>query len=145
MPAQTDQQQQPAQDPVDRAHADGVKLVGPGGLPTGLTKTAPETALEAQRREHLGYDKHDPAGRKPRELRLPVRPRSRRLLRPFSRLWRGPYIKGPTPHSSQAKSQRPRQIEDGAPSGGDRTTTCGLRAGRQTARPAGHLCARVGG
>jgi transposase-like protein len=28
-----------------------------------LTKTLPETALEAEMSEHLGYDKHDPAGR----------------------------------------------------------------------------------
>ena len=38
-------------------------MVGPGGLLTGLTKTVLETALEAEMTEHLGYDKHDPAGR----------------------------------------------------------------------------------
>jgi putative transposase len=32
-------------------------------LLTGLTKTVLETALEAEMSEHLGYDKHDPAGR----------------------------------------------------------------------------------
>jgi len=79
MPAQIDQQQL-AQDLVDRARADGVKLIGPGGLLTGVTKTVIETALEAELSEYLGYDKHDPAGRKPRELGLPVRPRSRRLF-----------------------------------------------------------------
>jgi putative transposase len=52
-----------AQELVDRARAEGVDLVGPGGLLTGLTKTVLETALEAKMSEHLGYDKHDPAGR----------------------------------------------------------------------------------
>ena len=62
MVAQIDQQQL-AQDLVDRARAEGVNLVGPGGLLTGLTKSVFETALEAELSEHLGYDKHDPMGR----------------------------------------------------------------------------------
>jgi transposase-like protein len=61
MPARIDQQQL-AQELVDAARAEGVELVGPGGLLTGLTKTVLETALEAEMSEHLGYDKHDPAG-----------------------------------------------------------------------------------
>ena len=48
---------------LDRARADGLDLVGPGGLLTGLTKTVLETALETELSEHLGYDRHDPAGR----------------------------------------------------------------------------------
>ena len=56
-------QQQLARDLVAAARADGVELVGPGGLLTGLTATVLETALEAEMSEHLGYDKHDPAGR----------------------------------------------------------------------------------
>jgi putative transposase len=55
--------QQLAAELVERARAEGVDLVGPGGLLTGLTKTVLETALEAELSEHLGYDKHDPAGR----------------------------------------------------------------------------------
>ena len=55
--------QQFAQDLVDRARAEGVDLTGPGGLLTGLTKQVLETALETELAEHLGYDKHDPAGR----------------------------------------------------------------------------------
>jgi transposase-like protein len=55
-------QQQLAQELVEAARAEGVELVGPGGLLTGLTKTVLETALEAEMSEHLGYDKHDPAG-----------------------------------------------------------------------------------
>jgi transposase-like protein len=56
-------QEQLARDIVEQARAQGIELVGPGGLLTGLTKTVLETALEAEMSEHLGYDKHDPAGR----------------------------------------------------------------------------------
>ena len=56
-------QQQLAQQLVESARADGVELVGPGGLLSGLTKAVLETALEAEMSEHLGYDRHDPAGR----------------------------------------------------------------------------------
>lgn len=45
-----------------RADAEGVSLVGPGGLLAGLTKTVLETALEAEMSEHLGYEAHDRAG-----------------------------------------------------------------------------------
>jgi putative transposase len=45
-----------------RADAEGVSLVGPGGLLAGLTKTVLETALQAEMTEHLGYEAHDPAG-----------------------------------------------------------------------------------
>ncbi len=62
MVAQLDQQQI-AQDLVGRSRSEGVSLVGPGGLLTGLTKTVLETALEAEMTEHLGYDKHGPEGR----------------------------------------------------------------------------------
>ncbi len=46
-----------------QAKEQGVELVGPGGLLNRLTKTVLETALDAEMTEHLGYDKHDPAGR----------------------------------------------------------------------------------
>ena len=59
----TEDVQQLAARLVEQARAQGVDLVGPGGLLTGLTKTVLETALEAEMSEHLGYDKHDPAGR----------------------------------------------------------------------------------
>jgi putative transposase len=52
-----------AQQLVERAGADGVELIGPGGLLTGLTKSVLEIALDAEMSEHLGYDKHDPMGR----------------------------------------------------------------------------------
>jgi putative transposase len=47
---------------VARADAEGVSLVGPGGLLAGLTKTVLESALEAEMSEHLGYEPHDRAG-----------------------------------------------------------------------------------
>ena len=62
MAAQRDQRQL-AQDLVDQARAEGVQLVGEGGLLTGLTKSVLETALEEEISDHLGYDNHDPAGR----------------------------------------------------------------------------------
>ncbi len=46
-----------------QAKEQGVELVGPGGLLNRLTRTVLETALDAEMTEHLGYDKHDPAGR----------------------------------------------------------------------------------
>src|SRR5215207_8047420 len=48
---------------MDRARAEGVSLVGPGGLLSGLTKTVLETALEAEMTEHVGYEPHSRAGR----------------------------------------------------------------------------------
>lgn len=62
MPARMDRQQL-THDLVERARTEGVELIGPEGLLTGLTKTVLETALEAEMTEHLGYDKHDPMGR----------------------------------------------------------------------------------
>src|SRR5436305_5319449 len=52
-----------AQELVERSRREGVELVGPGGLLTGLTKTVLETALEAELDEHLGYPKHALEGR----------------------------------------------------------------------------------
>jgi transposase-like protein len=52
-----------AQELVERARSEGVELVGPGGLLTGLTKTVLETALEVEMEDHLGYAKHAPEGR----------------------------------------------------------------------------------
>ena len=45
-----------------RADAEGVSLVGPGGLLLGLTKAVLEAALEAEMTEHVGYEAYDPAG-----------------------------------------------------------------------------------
>ena len=84
MPTVIDQQQL-AQELVEAARADGVKLVGPGGLLTGLTKTVLETALEAEMSEHLGYDKHHPSGRNRADMEASLVKRARRVP-PWSRL-----------------------------------------------------------
>ena len=47
---------------VERSRAGGVKLVGPDGLLSGITRTVLETALETELADHLGFDKGDPAG-----------------------------------------------------------------------------------
>jgi hypothetical protein len=39
---------------VERAKSEGVELLGPGGLLTGLTKTVLETALDVELTEHSG-------------------------------------------------------------------------------------------
>lgn len=46
-----------------QARAQGVQLLGRGGVLQQMTKRFLETALEAEMDEHLGYGKHDPAGR----------------------------------------------------------------------------------
>ena len=48
---------------VAQAREKGIELVGPDGLLSQLTKRVLESALEAEMRDHLGYDKHDPMGR----------------------------------------------------------------------------------
>jgi putative transposase len=48
---------------VKSAKERGLEITGPEGLLKLLTKTVLETALEEEMTEHLGYDKHDPAGR----------------------------------------------------------------------------------
>lgn len=69
----TADQDEPVLEPVDQeqvaerllaqAKAQGVQLVGPGGLLNQLTKRVLETALEEEMSAHLGYHKHDPVGR----------------------------------------------------------------------------------
>ncbi|WP_328473911.1 IS256 family transposase [Streptomyces sp. NBC_00448] len=48
---------------VDRARREGMQLTGAGGLLQQLTKRVLESALEGEITDHLGYDKHDAAGR----------------------------------------------------------------------------------
>ena len=48
---------------TERARAGGLKLTGEGGLLGKLTKMVVEGALEGELDDHLGYGKHDPAGR----------------------------------------------------------------------------------
>jgi transposase-like protein len=48
---------------MTRAQADGVSLVGPGGLLAGLIKRVLEAMLEGEMTDHVGYEPYDPAGR----------------------------------------------------------------------------------
>ena len=69
----TSQGQEPAKLPAgdqqllreltERARAGGLKLTGEGGLLGELTKMVVESALEGELDDHLGYGKHDLAGR----------------------------------------------------------------------------------
>jgi putative transposase len=55
-------EQQVAAELVRQARERGLSLTGPDGLLKQLTKTVIEAALEEEMTEHLGYEKHDPAG-----------------------------------------------------------------------------------
>ena len=48
---------------VARAREEGVDLTGEGGLLTGLVRQVLQTGLEVEMADHLGYERHDPAGR----------------------------------------------------------------------------------
>jgi transposase-like protein len=48
---------------VDRARSQGLRLTGEDGLLAQLTKRIIESAAEGELDDHLGYAKHDPAGR----------------------------------------------------------------------------------
>jgi transposase-like protein len=48
---------------ADRARSEGLQLTGEGGLLARLTKRVVESAFEGEMDDHLGYGKHDPAGR----------------------------------------------------------------------------------
>jgi putative transposase len=54
--------QQAAAELVRMAKEQGLSLTGPDGLLKLLTKNVIETALAEEMTDHLGYDKHDPAG-----------------------------------------------------------------------------------
>ena len=56
-------QKQLAEQLLAQAKEQGVDLMGPDGLLNQLTKNVLETALDAEMTEHLGYEKHDTAGR----------------------------------------------------------------------------------
>jgi putative transposase len=56
-------QKQLAEQLLEQAKEQNIELVGPDGLLGQLTKSVLETALDAEMSEHLGYDRHDPAGR----------------------------------------------------------------------------------
>ena len=60
--AEQSAEQQAAVELVRLAKEQGLSLTGPDGLLKQFTKTVIETALNEEMTEHLGYEKHDPAG-----------------------------------------------------------------------------------
>jgi putative transposase len=48
---------------LDKARAEGAELLGPDGLLSQVTRAVLERALAEEMTGHLGYEKHDPAGR----------------------------------------------------------------------------------
>lgn len=61
---------------VEQAKDQGLDLVGPDGVLTGLTKRVLEAGLEAELTEHLGYDKHAVEGRDGGNSRNGTRPKT---------------------------------------------------------------------
>ena len=61
-PSEESAEQQAATELVRLARERGLSLTGPDGLLKQLTKTVLEAALHEEMTEHLGYEKHDPAG-----------------------------------------------------------------------------------
>jgi putative transposase len=55
--------EQLADELLGRAQAQGAELLGPDGLLSQVTKAVLERALGEELTQHLGYDRHDPAGR----------------------------------------------------------------------------------
>jgi putative transposase len=61
-PVEVSPEQQAATELVRLAREQGLSLTGPDGLLKQLTKSVIETALSEEMTEHLGFEKHDPAG-----------------------------------------------------------------------------------
>ena len=55
--------EQLADELLARAQEQGAELIGPDGLLSQVTKVVLERALGEELTDHLGYEKHDPAGR----------------------------------------------------------------------------------
>jgi Transposase, Mutator family len=55
--------EQLADELLGKAQAQGVELLGPDGSLSQVTKAVLERALAKEMTDHLGYEKHDPAGR----------------------------------------------------------------------------------
>jgi len=55
--------EQLADELLGKAQAQGVQLLGPDGLLSQVTKAVLERALAEEMTDHLGYERHDPAGR----------------------------------------------------------------------------------
>jgi hypothetical protein len=69
-------QKQLAEQLLAQAREQNIELVGPGGLLNQLTMNVLETALDAEMVEHLGYEKHDPAGGNSGNSRNGTRPKT---------------------------------------------------------------------
>ena len=69
-------EQQAAVELVRMAREKGLSLTGPDGLLKQLTKTVLETSLNEEMTEHLGYEKHDPAGAGTGNIRNGTRPKT---------------------------------------------------------------------
>src|ERR1044072_8867256 len=65
-----------AEELLRRAREQGLSLTGPDGLLKQLTKTVLETALNQEMTEHLGHDKHGPAGNETGNVRNGTRPKT---------------------------------------------------------------------
>lgn len=61
--ADEEDQKQLAEQLLAQAKEQGVELMSPNGLLNQLTKNVFEIALDAEMTEHLGYERHDAAGR----------------------------------------------------------------------------------
>jgi transposase-like protein len=61
---------------LGKAQAEGVELPGPDGLLSQVTKAVLERALAEEMTGHLGYEKHDPAGRGPGNSRNGTTPKT---------------------------------------------------------------------
>ena len=75
-PAEVSAEAEAARELVRLARERGLALTGPDGLLKQLTKTVIETALSEEMTEHLGYEKHDPAGRESGNVRNGSRSKS---------------------------------------------------------------------
>ncbi|MEV6971838.1 IS256 family transposase [Hamadaea sp. NPDC051192] len=69
-------EEQAAAELVRLAREQGLSLTGPDGLLKQLTKTVLETALNEEMTEHLGYEKHNPAGAGADNIRNGTRPKT---------------------------------------------------------------------
>lgn len=69
-------EQQAAAQLVQLTKEQGLSLTGPDGLLKQLTKAVLETALNEEMTEHLGYEKHDPAGVGAGNIRNGTRPKT---------------------------------------------------------------------
>ncbi len=65
-----------AEELARRARAQGLSLTGPDGLLKQLTKTVLATALNQELTDHLGHDKHAPAGNETGNVRNGTRPKT---------------------------------------------------------------------